>query len=124
MVLPPKRPKSVPSVPSLDEMDGRLSRPSALGDTRITPPPAALPLPPREEMSILHQFARLTDSRSAHLCRHELTDIVVIALCAVLGGADSWDDIALFGNSKKDFFARFLKLPNGIPSHDTFNRAF
>src|SRR4051812_2319295 len=74
--------------------------------------------------SILYHFAELIDPRVEHLCRHELTDIVVIGLCAVLGGANSWEAIALFGRSKKDWFARFLLLPNGIPSHDTFNRVF
>jgi predicted transposase YbfD/YdcC len=76
------------------------------------------------ELSLLHHFARLTDPRTTHTCLHHLTDVVVIALCAVLGGANSWDDIALFGQSFLDWFARFLDLPNGIPSHDTFNRVF
>jgi predicted transposase YbfD/YdcC len=66
----------------------------------------------------------MPDTRDQRTCRHLLSDIIVIALCAVLGGANSWDDIALFGQSKKAWFATFLKLPNGIPAHDTFNRAF
>src|SRR5262249_11761344 len=57
-------------------------------------------------------------------CRHRLSDVLVIALCAVLAGADSWDAIARFGRSKQAWLARFLELPNGIPSHDTFNRVF
>jgi predicted transposase YbfD/YdcC len=74
--------------------------------------------------SILYHFGELLDPRRVYLCRHELTDVIVIGLCAVLGGANSWEAIAVFGQAKKDWFARFLKLPNGIPSHDTFNRVF
>jgi predicted transposase YbfD/YdcC len=80
--------------------------------------------PPEPELSLLHHFDGLTDPRVLHLRTHLLTDVLVIALCAVLGGADSWNAIALFGRAKKDWFARFLALPNGIPSHDTFNRVF
>ena len=56
--------------------------------------------------------------------RHELMDIVAIALCAVICGADNWVDIEVFGNSKRQWFARFLNLPNGVPYHDTFGRVF
>ena len=56
--------------------------------------------------------------------RHELLDIIVITLCAVICGADNWVEIEEFGKAKSDWFARFLKLPNGIPSHDTFGRVF
>ncbi len=79
---------------------------------------------PDPELSLPHHFAALPDPRTTHTCQHYLTDVIVIAMCAVMAGADTWEDIALFGRSKKDFFARFLKLPNGIPSHDTFNRVF
>jgi predicted transposase YbfD/YdcC len=90
------------------------------------PEPLALEplLPPAPDLSLLHHFARLTDPRTVNTCRHLLTDVLVIALCAVLGGANSWDAIALFGQSKHKWFARFLTLPNGIPAHDTFNRVF
>lgn len=92
---------------------------------RLDQPPAPCAVPPGgDELSLLHHFCGLSDPRTTHTCLHLLTDVVVIALCAVLGGANSWDDIALFGRSKKDWFARFLALPNGIPSHDTFNRVF
>jgi predicted transposase YbfD/YdcC len=74
--------------------------------------------------SILYHFAELIDPRRVCQCQHELTDVIVIALCAVLSGANSWQAIAVFGESKKEWFARFLKLPNGIPSHDTFSRVF
>jgi predicted transposase YbfD/YdcC len=76
------------------------------------------------ELSLLYHFDCLTDPRTTHTCQHLLSDVLVIALCAVLGGANSWDAIALFGRSKAQWFARFLTLPNGIPSHDTFNRVF
>ncbi len=48
----------------------------------------------------------------------------MIATCAVIGGADSWEAIASYGRSKEPFFRRFLTLNNGIPSHDTFYRVF
>jgi predicted transposase YbfD/YdcC len=69
-------------------------------------------------------FADLPDPRSEVNRRHLLTDILTIALCGVISGADGWEDIAEYGRSKKDFFKRFLELPNGIPSHDTFYRVF
>ena len=75
-------------------------------------------------LSIVHHFATLEDPRDHCARKHELSDILVIGLCAVLGGAESWRDIEEFGKSKKEFFARLLKLPNGIPSHDTFRRVF
>jgi predicted transposase YbfD/YdcC len=80
--------------------------------------------PPQPDLALLHHFDGLTDPRDLRTRKHLLTDVLVIALCAVLGGANSWDDIALFGHAKKDWFARFLTLANGIPSHDTFNRVF
>ncbi len=55
---------------------------------------------------------------------HELVDILVIALCGMLSGADDWVSIAQYGREKEDWFRQFLALPNGIPSHDTFNRVF
>ena len=56
--------------------------------------------------------------------RHDLIDVVTIAICAVICGADSWVDVELFGKSKKDWLTSFLDIPNGIPSHDTFGRVF
>ena len=55
---------------------------------------------------------------------HHLTDILVIATCAVLAGADSWEAIAEYGRTKQDFFRLYLPLTNGIPSPDTFERVF
>jgi predicted transposase YbfD/YdcC len=55
---------------------------------------------------------------------HRLTDILVIAIVAVIAGAESWEAIAEYGRTKRDFFRRYLPLPNGIPSPDTFERVF
>jgi hypothetical protein len=69
-------------------------------------------------------FADLLDPRSGPALRHRLLDIVTIAVLAVLCGADSWVDVALFGRSKEAWLRTFLDLPHGIPSHDTFGRVF
>jgi predicted transposase YbfD/YdcC len=55
---------------------------------------------------------------------HLLQDIIVIALCAVIAGAQDWQEIETFGRKRHDWLKRFLKLPNGIPAHDTFERVF
>jgi predicted transposase YbfD/YdcC len=72
---------------------------------------------------IAEYFSELEDPRR-HNRRHKLVDIVVIAICAVVCGADSWEDIELFGHSKEEWLKGFLELPHGIPSHDTFRRVF
>jgi predicted transposase YbfD/YdcC len=70
-------------------------------------------------------FADLTDPRIETANKlHKLTDILVLATCAVIAGADTWEEIAEYGRIKENFFRRFLELPNGIPSHDTFERVF
>lgn len=74
--------------------------------------------------SLLEHFADLTDPRVERTRRHKLVDIIVITICAVIAGAESWDDIELFGEAKHEWLQSFLELPNGIPSHDTFNRVF
>jgi predicted transposase YbfD/YdcC len=56
--------------------------------------------------------------------RHLLSDMLLIALCAIISGADTWTQVAEYGRSKLDWFRDFLELPNGIPSHDTFGRLF
>jgi predicted transposase YbfD/YdcC len=76
-------------------------------------------------LSLTTVFADLPDPRIETANKlHKLTDILVIATCAVIAGAEGWEDIAECGRSKEDFFRRFLELPNGIPSHDTFERVF
>jgi predicted transposase YbfD/YdcC len=85
----------------------------------------AVSLPePSVEVSILHYFRKLRDPRREGSCLHPLQDIIVIALCATIAGAQDWQEIATFGEKRLDWLKRFLKLPNGIPSHDTFERVF
>ena len=69
-------------------------------------------------------FAALPDPRVDRAKRHDLLDIVAVALCAVICGADTWVDVARFGTAKTAWLRTFLALPNGIPSHDTFGRVF
>ena len=78
---------------------------------------------PRKAM-ILEFFSELTDPRLDRRKRHLLEDIVVLAICGILGGADDWVGIEAFGKEKYQWFKQFLALPNGIPSHDTFSRVF
>jgi len=73
---------------------------------------------------ILTHFEALTDPRVERTKRHRLSDLVAIALCAAICGADSWTDVERFGNEKLDWFRSFLRLEHGIPSHDTFGRVF
>ena len=69
-------------------------------------------------------FGELEDPRRDHTRRHLLLDIIVIAICAVISGADDFEAVAEFGIAKEEWLRRFLALPNGIPSHDTFWRVF
>src|SRR5215207_8090380 len=69
-------------------------------------------------------FAGLADPRETRRCDHQLIDILAIAVCAVIACAESWEDIELYGRSKRAWLETFLELPNGIPSHDTFRRVF
>lgn len=75
-------------------------------------------------LGIQHYFADLPDPRVERTKRHQLLDIITIAVCAVIAGADSFVDIEQFGHARHDWFASFLPLPGGIPSHDTFGRVF
>jgi predicted transposase YbfD/YdcC len=77
-----------------------------------------------DSVSLQHHFAELIDPRSERSQRHELLDIVGIAICAVISGAESWTAVEAYGHAKRDWLARFFGLPNGIPSHDTFRRVF
>ena len=74
--------------------------------------------------SLIEHLGEVPDPRMTRTQRHELLDILVIALCAVIGGADHWTEVVEFGQAKQQWFAGFFKLPNGIPSHDTFARVF
>jgi len=69
-------------------------------------------------------FAELEDPRGGSARRHDLLEILTIALCAVLSGGQTAVDMARFAAAKQDFLGRFLELKNGVPSHDTFSRVF
>jgi predicted transposase YbfD/YdcC len=75
-------------------------------------------------LAIQTHFADLQDPRIERTRLHGLLDIVGIAICAVLCGAEGWEDIATYGSAKYDWLKTFLALANGIPSHDTFRRVF
>src|SRR4051794_27781626 len=72
---------------------------------------------------LVGHFRAVADPRRRKV-EHSLTDILVIAVCAVIACAESWNDIAIYGRSKLTWLRTFLELPNGIPSHDTFRRVF
>jgi predicted transposase YbfD/YdcC len=74
--------------------------------------------------SLFDSLQQISDPRLDRTKRHLLVDILVIAICAIICGAESWEEIAEFGRSKQDWFKTFLQLPNGIASHDTFRRVF
>jgi len=81
-------------------------------------------MPQRRTASIVDHFGELEDPRIERQKQHQLLDVIVIAICAVLCGADDWVAIETFGKAKEAWFKQFLALPNGIPSHDTFGRVF
>lgn len=73
---------------------------------------------------IFSHFSGLEDPRIQRNKRHLLQDIITISICAAICGADTWVEVAQFGKAKAEWFRKFLPLPNGIPSHDTFGRIF
>lgn len=73
-------------------------------------------------MKIPEIFSKVVDFRKSGMISHKLCDILTISLFAILCGADDFEEIEEFGLAKQDFFIEILELPNGIPSHDTFNR--
>ena len=75
-------------------------------------------------VSILDNFTDLDDPKVERTRRHRLVDIIAIAICATICGADSWVHMELFGKSKLEWFQTFLELPGGIPSHDTIGDVF
>ena len=77
-----------------------------------------------KDASIITHFSNITDPRIKNKIHHNLIDILVIAVCAIICGADAWKDIEVFGKAKHEWLSTFLELPNGIPSHDTFGRVF
>jgi predicted transposase YbfD/YdcC len=81
-------------------------------------------MPQDPSATIIEHFSELEDPRIERARLHPLVNVLTIALCGAICGADSWVDIELFGESKQEWFAKFLDLSNGIPSHDTFGRVF
>ncbi len=79
---------------------------------------------PMPTTSVSVHFATLADPRVERTKRHQLSDILTIALCAVLCGANDWVAVETFGQTKEPWLRTFLALPGGIPSHDTFGRVF
>ncbi|MDY6900708.1 MAG: ISAs1 family transposase [Cyanobacteriota bacterium] len=78
----------------------------------------------KPKQTIADYFVDLEDPRIERTKRHQLIDVITIAICAVICGADSWVAIETYGQAKEEWLKRFLELPNGIPSHDTFARIF
>src|SRR5258707_11349288 len=74
--------------------------------------------------SLWEHFSQITDPRVERTKEHFLLDIIVIAVCGVICGADNWVEIEAWGGEKLSWLKQFLELPNGIPSHDTFGRVF
>ena len=70
------------------------------------------------------QFGQVTDPRINRTKEHKLLDIIAIAICAIICGAEGWTDVEEFGKSKELWLRSFLELSHGIPSHDTFGRVF
>ncbi len=79
---------------------------------------------PQKDASILTHFANLDDPRDKRGKEHRLVDIIAIAICAVICGAENWVDIEQYGEAKQEWLRTFLPLCNGIPAHDTFARVF
>jgi len=81
-------------------------------------------MPKKPLEAIEEHFSKVPDPRKDRTKDHKLIDIIAIAICAVICGAEGWVDIELYGKSKQPWLSTFLELPNGIPSHDTFGRVF
>jgi predicted transposase YbfD/YdcC len=77
-----------------------------------------------QPLPLFRHFRKLKDPRINRRKLHSLEAILIIAICAVIAGAKDFQQIALFGQKRQDWLARFLDLPHGVPSHDTFERLF
>ena len=80
-----------------------------------------MPMEEPASARLFDAFAQVRDPRRAN-ARHRLFAIFVIALCAVISGAEGWEDMEEYGQAQAEWFQQFLELPHGIPSHDTFRR--
>lgn len=81
-------------------------------------------MPKQPKLNLVTVLKEVPDPRVERRKLHLLSDILAISICALLCGADSFEDMEIFGEAKSDWFETFLELPHGIPSHDTFNRVF
>ena len=77
---------------------------------------------PTNRQTLFEHLSIIEDPRIDRTKRHLLIDILVVAVCAVMCGAEGWTEIEEFGRAKESWFKKFLELPHGIPSHDTFRR--
>jgi predicted transposase YbfD/YdcC len=78
----------------------------------------------KPKITLAEHFTAMQDPRVERTKRHKLIDIITIAICAVICGAEGWVGIETYGCAQYEWLAEFLELPNGIPSHDTFARVF
>ena len=76
------------------------------------------------QKSLLEHFKIVTDPRKDRTKKHNLIDIIVIAVCGMICSCETWVDIEEYAYSKEEWLRLFLELPGGIPSHDTFGRVF
>jgi hypothetical protein len=74
--------------------------------------------------NLLKYFDMVSDNRQAKKVQHKMTDIIALVFLAMLGNANEWVAIEIFGKEHEKFLRRYLELPNGIPSHDTIQRIF
>jgi hypothetical protein len=81
-------------------------------------------MPKKPLEAIEEHFSKVTDPRKDRTKDHKLIDIIAIAICAIICGAEGWTDMENYGNSKVLWLKTFMELPNRIPSHDTFGRVF
>ena len=75
-------------------------------------------------ISLKVYFGNMPDPRVTGRCDQKLIAIIIVAICAVLSRAETWDEVELFGEEHEAWLKQFLDFPNGIPSHDTFRRVF
>ena len=78
----------------------------------------------REVMPLTQVFVSISDPRSARQVRHDLSELLTVAVCGVLCSADEFSDIEAWAKERIDWLRGFLVLEHGIPSHDTFGRVF
>lgn len=78
----------------------------------------------KKEQRLYTVLQKISNPRVERTKKHLLVDVFIIAICATICGAETWEEIADFGEAKKEWFKTFLALPNAIPSNDTFRRVF